>query len=180
MDELDRHLRRLTTYLLRRLPPSGLAGRIGRWLAGTGPALALPVDRRRELGRPRPGADRAAGPGAGPQVAAFWGGKWGGDGGGGGESGSDCDCSESQYCYLHGRPCKCCGGTDTTCPSGTTPGGYWSYCCDGTRIYFRDCCGEHSCPSGTPFCNNSSQPNWCNGAGGNRYVCTLAEPHGGC
>lgn len=89
-------------------------------------------------------------------------------------------CSDPQYCWLHGQPCSCCGGSDSACPDGTSAGAYWSYCCSGRRIFFRDCCGQRTCPAGCPFCNNSSQPNWCGGAGNDQYVCTLAEDHGAC
>jgi methylamine dehydrogenase light chain len=89
-------------------------------------------------------------------------------------------CSDPQYCYLHGYACACCGGSDKACPSGTAAGSYWSFCCSDRRIFFRDCCGNKTCPSDCPWCNNSNQPNWCAGAGNNQYVCTLAEDHGPC
>lgn len=90
-------------------------------------------------------------------------------------------CSESKYCWIHGRPCACCGGSDTSCPAGTVRGSLWSYCCNHRLILYYDCCGGTlTCPAGCPFCNNSSEPNWCGGAGGNRYVCTQAADGGAC
>jgi len=91
-------------------------------------------------------------------------------------------CSDPQYCNMHGHPCACCDGSDTTCPSGTEIGHYWSFCCSGRSIYFTDCCGRGKKCNTTscPFCENSSQPNWCGGMGGNVYVCTMAEDKGSC
>ena len=89
-------------------------------------------------------------------------------------------CTDPQYCWMHGHPCACCGGSDAKCPPGTAAGQYWSYCCNKKQIFFRDCCGNRTCPSGCPWCSNSNQPNWCGGAGNNQYVCTLAEQHGAC
>jgi hypothetical protein len=91
-------------------------------------------------------------------------------------------CTDPQYCNIHGHPCACCGGSDKACPTGTVRGHYWSYCCNSKNIWFVDCCGGSvSCEkTKCPFCHNSSQPNWCLGFGGGRYVCTLAEDHGAC
>lgn len=89
-------------------------------------------------------------------------------------------CTDKQYCWIHGNPCACCGGSDSKCPSGTEAGATWYYCCSNRRISFRDCCGNVKCPSNCPWCDNSSQPNWCGGKGGDVYVCTLAEDMGSC
>ena len=91
-------------------------------------------------------------------------------------------CSDPQYCWIHGHACACCGGSDNACPSGTVRGHYWSYCCSNRTIWFVDCCGGTvTCPTTKcPWCENSSQPNWCLGFGGGRYVCTLAEDKGAC
>jgi methylamine dehydrogenase light chain len=90
-------------------------------------------------------------------------------------------CTNTKYCWMHGFPCSCCGGSDTSCPAGTVRGAYWSYCCSHRLILYYDCCGGTvTCPSGCPFCNNSSQPNWCGSAGGGRYVCTQAADGGAC
>lgn len=89
-------------------------------------------------------------------------------------------CSASRYCWMHGHPCSCCGGSDTVCPEGTVRGSTWTYCCDGRTRSFRDCCGNVTCPEDCDWCDNSSQPNWCGRAGNMQYVCTLAEDLGPC
>ncbi len=89
-------------------------------------------------------------------------------------------CSDPRYCWMHGHPCSCCGGSDTACPAGTTRGSTWTYCCGGRTRSFRDCCGNLTCPASCVWCDNSSQPNWCAGAGNNQYVCTLSEDLGPC
>jgi hypothetical protein len=89
-------------------------------------------------------------------------------------------CSDTRYCWMHGHPCSCCGGSDTACPTGTNRGSTWTYCCGGRTRSFRDCCGNVTCPSSCVWCDNSTQPNWCYGAGSMNYVCTLSEDLGAC
>lgn len=89
------------------------------------------------------------------------------------------NCSAGMNCGMHGYPCDCCGGTSSTCPSGTTRGSAWTRCCGGIsggckKIWYYDCCGTGSCSSSCSWCSNSNEPNWCGGAGGNAYRCTLA------
>jgi hypothetical protein len=89
-------------------------------------------------------------------------------------------CNNDENCYLHGFPCACCGGSRTTCPSGASAGSYWSFCCNHVLIRFQDCCGNVACPDACPFCNNSDQPNWCQGAPTSQYACTMTIPVGTC
>jgi methylamine dehydrogenase light chain len=87
-------------------------------------------------------------------------------------------CTYWKYCGMDGYPCANCGGSDTSCPSGSSAGTYWTGCCQNPvnncsyYVAYYDCCGSGSCS--TNWCNNSSQPSWCDGAGGS-YVCTLAS-----
>jgi hypothetical protein len=89
-------------------------------------------------------------------------------------------CNNSENCYLHGFPCACCGGSRTACPSGASPGSFWSFCCNNTMIQFQDCCGGVTCPNSCPFCQNSNQPNWCQGAPTMQYACTMTIGVGSC
>jgi len=84
------------------------------------------------------------------------------------------NCGFGAYCGLNGIPCKHCFGSETACPC--TWGNAWSQCCYITPIgwfliSYVDCCGTCASCSGT-WCSNSSAPNWCDGAGGNNYICT--------
>lgn len=95
------------------------------------------------------------------------------------------ECGYATWCGLCGKPCTSCGGTATTCPSGTSVGSnYWSYCCcfpDGYCwiVEYWDCCG-YAC-SHTPQCYNNPDsrcrpggafPTWC--PSGVPYNCSVA------
>ncbi len=183
---LDGFLADASQWVARNTSPHGVLAKTSR-VAGVSPVVPLPLDRRDSIddGTPRRGTPRRRTPPRQPQGAAaatddrMWGlaamaapHK----------EQSAPSCSDPQYCHLHGNACACCGGTDASCPGGTEIGHYWSFCCSGRTIYFTDCCGRGAtCNSAAcPWCDNSSQPNWCGGAGGNKYVCTMAEDKGSC
>lgn len=184
MKWMDRIAETLAEFAARNVSPRGGLAWIGCTAAGVRIITHLPVDRRSSqshlhlFGKKR---DTSGGAGRGARIPE------------GGPNfpplpnphGDDLrdvqvSCSDSKYCWIHGRPCACCGGSDTTCPAGTTKGSFWSYCCGNRLIFYYDCCGAVNCPANCPFCQNSSEPNWCGGAGGNRYVCTQAADKGAC
>lgn len=163
-ERVDRGIGTFSEWLWRWLPTGGVIAVSGNALAGIQTNFHLPLERKSAHQHTvRPGVRDFSDEADLPTV-----------------SGAATSCSSPQYCYIHGYPCACCGGSDTACPSGTSRGWYWPYCCSGRTIWFVDCCGGSACPSSCPICQNSTQPNWCNGAGGNKYTCTLAEDHGAC
>ncbi len=86
-------------------------------------------------------------------------------------------CSDWRNCDMHGYPCACCGGSSSSCPSGTQRGSFWTGCCAKpsggcSLIYYYDCCGSTGC-SNCEWCTNSNEGTWCGGVGGG-YKCTLA------
>lgn len=168
-DWMDRRIQSVSEWLWRWLAPSSPVVAVGNVLAGVPNLVHLPLERR---GRGRGGGSgQAGGPPAKPDSAAR----------AASPRDATANCSSPQYCFIHGHPCACCGGSDTSCPPGTSRGQYWGYCCHGRTIWFVDCCGgTTTCPASCPFCTNSSQPNWCGSAGGSVYKCTLAEDHGAC
>lgn len=90
------------------------------------------------------------------------------------------NCSPCKYCYLEGYPCSCCGGTDSTCPSGCTAQGYWTgCCCNGLRYRMQDCCGGcPSCPGTCHYCTNAPPGTaYCTSGS---YKCTLAYAYSTC
>lgn len=95
------------------------------------------------------------------------------------------------WCGMSGHPCSCCGGSDTSCPNGTSQGSYWKACCNGRQIRYYDCCysaseccstpisaGGADCCPGCTWCSGTYS-NWC-GSEGNCYKCTLAVDVGQC
>lgn len=106
--------------------------------------------------------------------------------------GPETGCDSWKYCWMSGKPCGKCGGTDTTCPGGCTKGtSYWVACCEtpiftGRLIRYKDCCGSCTLncnPSGACCTNSKGQPGipssgWCDN--GLTYKCTLAEEIGPC
>lgn len=95
------------------------------------------------------------------------------------------NCASTRYCGLTGHPCSCCGGTDTSCPSGSSPRGWWSQCCGSYEYTYQDCCSNisnHSCQAGCS-CNNPTAshvyPNqFCEGW---RYLwCTMSIANNVC
>ncbi len=168
-DWMDRRIQSVSESLWLWLPPSSPVVAVGNTLAGVPNLVHLPLERR---GMSRGGDSGRAG---GLQAMS--------SSAGGGVSPLDpsVNCSSPQYCKIHGHPCACCGGSDTSCPPGTSRGSYWGACCSGRTIWFLDCCGgTNACPDSCPICTNSNEPNWCAGAGGWVYRCTLAEDHGAC
>ncbi|MBO9306159.1 methylamine dehydrogenase light chain [Thermomicrobium sp.] len=96
-------------------------------------------------------------------------------------------CSDWRFCGLCGCRCTCRGGSDTACPSGSTPGRAWWSCCRDASgrlwlVQYRDCCrplrtGESKCPNPFDGCpsscacaRNCPQPHWC--SSGQCAVCT--------
>jgi methylamine dehydrogenase light chain len=182
---LQNAVREGSRWLARNSSERGALAATASRVAGVGSHEHLPVDRRerldpmhhahdhpREVARVRPMS--IADDPSWRQSRWEWPfGSWFGA--------SGVNCSDNRYCHLHGYACACCGGTDTKCPTGTTRGHYWSFCCQHSTIWYVDCCGGNTkCPSSCPVCHNSNQPNWCLGYGGGQYICTLAEYQGGC
>jgi methylamine dehydrogenase light chain len=168
---LDRQISVLSELCWLRLRPHGRLAVIGNALAGVHNHQHLPIERYAL--KPQEPANLLA------SSASMV------EGGGGvsslAVSPATVSCTEWQYCYMHGYPCACCGGSDTGCPSGTSAGSHWPYCCSTNTIWFIDCCGgTTTCPNTCSWCTNSTQPNWCGGVGNNRYVCTLAVKVGYC
>lgn len=81
------------------------------------------------------------------------------------------------WCGMCGtKCCSSCGGSNTTCPPGTSVGSYWTRCCPpagGTRYRYYDCCGGSVNCSGCTQCSDGCpQSAWCSGLGD--YRCTKA------
>jgi hypothetical protein len=87
-------------------------------------------------------------------------------------------CLDWLFCGHWGCRCTCRGGSDSTCPGGSTAGGAWYVYCRDTPgrywlIRYRDCCrplrpGERTCPSPFDGCpascdcrRGNAQPSWC-------------------
>jgi hypothetical protein len=92
---------------------------------------------------------------------------------------SGSNCSNAQYCGIHGIPCaSCTTGSDTACPTGSTQGtDYWSACCETNEYEYYDCCARtnnpHLCGSeciGADDCDPGGTA-WCSVG---KYWCTLA------
>ncbi len=96
------------------------------------------------------------------------------------EAHSNLNCTDWRWCNMTGYPCKCRGGSNTSCPCcGCNYGGTaWTGCCRSDvngclyTVTYYDCCG--TCPQYSPGCDcySVSQPLWC--LSGGTYVCTLA------
>ncbi len=97
-------------------------------------------------------------------------------------------CQDWFRCNQWGCLCSCRGGSDYSCPPGTTNSTQsWYACCyDPGRqrafiVRYIDCCQSTqppACPSGCFCARGQAQPNWC---GGGRYVvCTRAVLVGVC
>lgn len=96
-------------------------------------------------------------------------------------------CGDPLLCGLCGVPCDRCGGTITSCPSGTFVFHHgWVTCCNIPgqglmAVEYRDCCRSSStaaCTAGG-CANNCPQPVWCGNTGW-LYQCTLAIVIGPC
>jgi hypothetical protein len=96
-------------------------------------------------------------------------------------------CSDWRFCGLCGCRCTCRGGSDASCPSGSSPGSAWWACCRDASgqlwlVRYRDCCrprrhNEPRCPDPLVHCptdcacqRNCPQPHWC--PTGQCAVCT--------
>jgi hypothetical protein len=112
----------------------------------------------------------------------------------GGGNPTDQDCSDWQYCGIHGFFCQaCCGGGPyiTSCPPCTNQQTttFWSVCCccpgcnkgQGYTVKYIDCCGvktgytaaqAQTCTK-KPKCKNTATANWCGGTG--TYYCTIVS-----
>lgn len=107
-----------------------------------------------------------------------------------------CSCSDPELCGLYGKPCcACSGGGCDPCSNSFCPPEYeqglsaWTYCCNGTKYQYWDCCyvvETQDPPSCSLFCSNNpnSQPAWCqldlppNKHAG--YGCTIIKNRGAC
>uniref|UniRef100_A0A7C1X1U6 Methylamine/Aralkylamine dehydrogenase light chain C-terminal domain-containing protein n=1 Tax=Thermomicrobium roseum TaxID=500 RepID=A0A7C1X1U6_THERO len=91
-------------------------------------------------------------------------------------------CQDWFRCNQWGCLCSCRGGSDYSCPPGTTSStqAWFSCCYDQVRrklflIRYIDCCQSTpppACPSGCSCARGSYQPNWC--GNGRHVVCTRA------
>lgn len=101
------------------------------------------------------------------------------------------DCDYWRYCSVDGFLCSCCGGSQTTCPPGTSISKVtWVGTChnpaDGKDylVSYNDCCGKTSC--GRCFCNTNhgdrpgyrmgvhNDVNWCMANDSSVYHCTVS------
>jgi len=108
------------------------------------------------------------------------------------EKGDPNSCDYWRNCAIDGFLCGCCGGTNTSCPPGTTPSDItWiGTCLNPTDkknyiISYNDCCGKSTCGScgcqrdlnNTPIYRpqTSNHLNWCSGSqAGVPYHCSLS------
>lgn len=86
-------------------------------------------------------------------------------------------CDDWITCALCGKPCDCCGGSVSRCPSGTVAAGWWTKCCCRTgknakcnTIIYRDCMGSAHCCR-LKNCNRTCD--WARVYGVGDYACTL-------
>jgi len=101
-------------------------------------------------------------------------------------------CEYWRHCAIDGYLCGCCGGSQDTCPPGTTQSPItWVGTChnpaDGKDyvVSYNDCCGKASCgrcqctrnerdsPLYVPF--QSNDYNWCSGNPQTSYHCSTAR-----
>jgi len=161
----ERNSRSLASTSSRR----GLLARMGRLALGATLALpVLPFDRTSQ-------AHAAGAQGAQRK----------------GKAPGETDCDYWRYCSVDGFLCSCCGGSATTCPSGTSPSKTtWVGTChnpaDGRDylVSYNDCCGRTSC--GRCFCNTNhgdrpgyrlgvhNDINWCMSNDSSMYHCTVS------
>ncbi|WP_326537401.1 methylamine dehydrogenase light chain [Pseudorhodoferax sp.] len=161
----ERRVRAVASHSSRR---DALA-RVSRWLvAGAFTLPVLPFDRSSQ-------AHAAGGPAGAKKRAPA------------GEN----DCDYWRYCSVDGFLCSCCGGSQTTCPPGTSISKVtWVGTChnpaDGKDylVSYNDCCGKTSC--GRCFCNTNhgdrpgyrmgvhNDVNWCMANDSAVYHCTVS------
>ncbi len=106
---------------------------------------------------------------------------------------ADPNCEISELCGIYGRLCwgdSCpnCGGGNARCPSCTSIGSFWVYCCPfgsgQTQYKYSDCCtNDVNCYNNCKTCkqclNNSKRPDaWCDGY--TYYACTIWTTNGLC
>jgi len=142
--------------LARRTSRRSFLGALGAALVGGAVLPVLPVAR-------------AAPPKTGAAAAAS------------GDPGDPATCEYWRHCAIDGYLCSCCGGSQDTCPPGTSMSAVtWIGTCENPKdgksyvISYNDCCGKSSC--GRCFCNRNErdsplfQPgqsndyNWCSGS----------------
>lgn len=164
MDALtERRVRNLASTTSRR---STLA-RVGRMVVAGAFALpVLPFDRTA-----RAAAHGGGGKRTGPATAT--------------------DCDYWRYCAVDGFLCSCCGGSQTSCPPGTTSSLVtWIGTCHNPEdkvdylVSYNDCCGRTSC--GRCLCNTNhgdrpgylmgvhNDVNWCMANDSSVYHCTVS------
>jgi len=164
MKWLDRISEDSARTLARHTSRRSFVARIGSLLLGTAAIPLLPVARANSDSRPPAPEDSGN-----PESCDYW-----------------------RHCAIDGFLCSCCGGSQNTCPPGTTVSPItWIGTCtnpvDGKDyiISYNDCCGKSSC--GRCLCNRNEgdkpvyQPfqsndiNWCAGsATGIAYHCSTA------
>ena len=130
MQAIDRWVGGLTRQVARRSSRRGFLARVATVLLGAAAIPLLPVARARGASRPpAPGEPDASKPVGDPGDCEYW-----------------------RHCAIDGFLCGCCGGSQHTCPPGTTQSPVtWIGTCrnpaDGTDyiISYNDCCGQSLC-----------------------------------
>ena len=169
MNAIDRWVAGLTRGVARRSSRRSFLARFATLLVGGAAVPLLPVARAHGAARaPAPGEPDAATPKGDPGDCEYW-----------------------RHCAIDGFLCGCCGGSQHTCPPGTSQSPVtWVGTCrnpaDGKDyiISYNDCCGKHVC--GLCFChrNEGDKPiyfparsndiNWCFGTTSVVYNCSTA------
>ena len=169
MNAIDRWVAGLTRGVARRSSRRSFLARFATLLVGGAAVPLLPVARAHGAARaPAPGEPDAATPKGDPGDCEYW-----------------------RHCAIDGFLCDCCGGSQHTCPPGTSQSPVtWVGTCrnpaDGKDyiISYNDCCGKHVC--GLCFChrNEGDKPiyfparsndiNWCFGTTSVVYNCSTA------
>lgn len=167
---LDSMCEQSARQMARRLSRRGVLGSLGAVLVGVSATPLLPIAR---------GADRRTDPHGGQGAPV--------------DPGDPTQCDYWRYCAIDGFLCSCCGGSQHSCPPGTTPSPTtWIGTChnpgDGRDyiVSYNDCCGKSSC--GRCLCNRnegdmplyvpfrSNDYDWCAGAqAGIPYNCSISR-----
>jgi methylamine dehydrogenase light chain len=165
---VDRRIEAWTRALARRSSRRSFLARLARVLLGAAALPLLPVARGAAQSGGAPGDEAVEGPAGDPRQCAYW-----------------------RYCSIDGFLSACCGGTQESCPPGTTMSLItWIGTCrnpaDGRDyiVSYNDCCGQAFC--GRCQCNRnegdkpvylpsrSNEINWCMGTESAAYHSTVA------
>ena len=169
MRRVEQWVTGLTRAAARRSSRRGFLARLAGLLVGASAVPLLPVARAAATGRPpAPGEPDPGHPEGDPAECEYW-----------------------RHCAIDGFLCSCCGGSQHSCPPGTTQSPVtWIGTCrnpaDGVEyiISYNDCCGKNIC--GLCFCHRnagdkpiyfparSNDINWCFGTTSVVYNCSTA------